>query len=203
MALQRAIHARSFTTQYACYDDVRGDPKIRMASEPPPDTKAPISLAYRVDIEADIERIKSLPYGAEKESEKMRFLKSLTRVSGEEGERARKLCKSELKISNEAFDKTAYKSYRASELPDEPLSDILTTLKFYKAPPEECAEKIFNRTQSNGVQFFKVAQHNSYALFEKRLELITIDNHIFREFFYRATGSSLINCDERSQFLRY
>ena len=90
-----------------------------MASEPPPDTKAPISLAYRVDIEADIERIKSLPYGAEKESEKMRFLKSLTRVSGEEGERARKLCKSELKISNKTFDKTAYKIYRASELPDD------------------------------------------------------------------------------------
>ena len=90
-----------------------------MAGEPPPETKAPISLAYRVDIEADIERIKSLPYGAEKESEKMRFLKSLTRVSGEEGERARKLCKSELKISNKTFDKTAYKIYRASELPDD------------------------------------------------------------------------------------
>jgi hypothetical protein len=174
-----------------------------MAGEPPPDTKAPISLAYKVDIEADIERTKALPDGAEKESEKMRFLKSLTRVSGEERERARKLCKPELKIFNETFDKTGYKIYRASELPDEPLSDILATLKFYKAPPEECAEKIFNRMQSNGVQFFKDAQHNSYALFEKRLEIITIDNHMFREYFYRVTGSSLINRDGRSQFLRY
>ncbi len=164
---------------------------------PPPNAKAPISLAYRASIDADIQRIKALPEGPDKDSETMIFLKSLIRVSGDERERARKLAKSELKVSYEMFDEIAYTIYKSSETLDEPLPDILATLKFYKAPPEEIAETIFRWMQYNDVQFFRDAMHNTYALFEKRLELISADNHLFREYFYRVTGISLVNHNGR------
>ena len=130
----------------------------------------------------------------------MFFLKSLIGIPRDEHDRARKLAKSELKVSYEVFDEIAYKIYRGSDTLDEPLPDILAILKFYKAPPEEIAEKIFRWMQYNDVQFFRDAQNNTYALFEKRLELISADNHLFREYFYRVTGSSLVNHNGRDPY---
>ena len=159
--------------------------------------KAPLSLVYKINVEAEIKRIKELPEGQEKISEKEKFLKSLSRLSLLEIDNARNLAKKELGISNDIFDKVTKKIDVESISNIDSLPEIVAQMRLSRVQPERCAKAIFTGLNNNGVRFFKDAQHNTYALFEKRLEFISPDNRMFSEFFYRMTEISLVGGDGR------
>jgi len=161
------------------------------------DLKSPLSLVYKIDVSGEIQRIKALPEGHEKISEKEKFLKSLSRLSVMELDNARNLAKTELRISNQAFDNVTKKIDIAAITNNESLADIVARLKSSRVGAEKSAEVIYRWMENNGVRFFKDAQHNTYALFEKRLELISADNRMFSEYFYRMTEISLVGGDGR------
>ena len=157
--------------------------------------KAPLSMVYRVDVDAEIKRIKEIPDGPGRTAEIKKFLKSLSRVSAFDLDRAKKLAKSELGISAPLFDQET-KKIDVSEIGrDEPLPEILAKMKAVKHTPEKCAEIIYEWMKENGVEFFRDKLDNTYTLFDKRLEEITMENRNFRRYFYRVTGYSLAGRD--------
>ena len=125
-------------------------------------------------------------------------MKSLSRVSAFDLDRAKKLAKSELGISAPLFDQETKKIDVSEIRRDEPLPEILAKMKAVKQRPEKCAEFIYEWMKENGVEFFRDKLDNTYALFDKRLEGITMDNRNFRGYFYRVTGSSLVSHDGRT-----
>ncbi|MBI3110040.1 MAG: hypothetical protein HYZ01_00570 [Ignavibacteriales bacterium] len=164
---------------------------------PPPDAKAPISLAWKLDLDAEIRQVKSLVEGSQRNSAIEKLIKSLPKVSLLERERARRQLKAEFGVSAGAFDSILNKALSDSASVDEALPEAVERLKRLKTSPVKRAEYIFDRMRKQGVEFFKDAQYITYALFEKRLEIISLDTTLFREYFYRQTGDSLASSDGR------
>lgn len=164
---------------------------------PPADAKTPVSLAYKIDIDAEVSRMKQVSDNALRTSEIEKFIQSLTKVSPLERDRARTLLKSDLGVSFPAFDGTVRRLALKDVDPNESLPEAIDRMKKMHESAERRGEYAYSWMTKSEVQFFKDHQHTTYALFDKRLEEVSGDNQLFREFFYSRTGVSLASPDGR------
>jgi hypothetical protein len=162
---------------------------------PPLNALCPVTLAYRIDVSAEVTRIKGIGDPTERKSEIEKFIKACQRIQPLDRDEARTLLKKDLGVSTDAFDSMIKKFDPASLTESETLRQALEAMS--RAKPERRAEVVFQWMGKEGVQFFKDRQNTAYALFNKTMEPISTDNASFRSFFYDKTGTSLASGDGR------